>query len=79
MRILCRHPKGKKGCSECGGRGWVVESYSAGCCGRKIWCRSWLRTVYVGKKYTTFNGIEMTVVDLDPYGEVCDRCHVEKV
>ena len=71
--IACQaeHKKGQ-GCHTCGGYK-VVLSQAPVCvkCNRVGWVRPGVHTSYVGKEWTSFDGIRTTQ---GPNGSVCDRC-----
>lgn len=49
----------KNGCSTCGGYGVVVLESACRVCQRRFWVRPGVHTVYDGKTYRTFDGLEM--------------------
>lgn len=61
-RIGCGAKKGK-GCTSCGGYGHIFQKQKCTTCARFGWFRPHPLTVYVGKRYSSVDGLQMVVID----------------
>jgi hypothetical protein len=83
-KIQCQAPHTKKanghfGCFVCGGYGFIAEcSVACDDCGRLALFRPGQFTVYVGKKFTSTDGLTVTyrtlIADRGKVGRVCEYC-----
>ena len=59
-RIYCQSQTNcREGCPHCGGYGYLVEEIELSCCERDVWVRPGVFTSFDGKRWTTFDGVEM--------------------
>lgn len=52
----CR--RDESGCYTCGGYGYILEKSKCRLCKREAWFRPGAHTVYEGKHYSSFDGLE---------------------
>lgn len=60
------------GCYRCGGYRYIAEVHACPSCGTRYWARPHAYTTYDGKKWTSFDGLEIT--DRFPGPSTCARC-----
>lgn len=63
------------GCGTCGGYGYLIEKVPCEHCGHEAWMRPGSFTVYVGKRYRSFDGVLFTVKA--GFKHVCEYCPKE--
>lgn len=71
--INCQGDHSGEGCSTCGGYGYVLVKIRL-TCGHEYWNRPGVHTSYIGKTFTSMDGLDIVVTDK---GYVCKACALD--